>query len=68
MKALHFLKWPLIVLLIGYLSFLIGNFSRGRHWVLAGGFIVVGYFMIIVAIVWTIIKFIFLKPPEEDTD
>jgi hypothetical protein len=68
MKALHFLKWPLIFLLIGYLCFLIGSFSRGRHWVLADEFIVAGYLVIIVAIVWTIIKFIFLKPPEEDTE
>ncbi len=68
MKALHFLKWPLIFLLIGYLSFLIGNFSKGRHWVPAGEFIIAGYLMIIIAVVWTIIKFIFLKPPEEDTD
>ncbi|HEV8508245.1 MAG TPA: hypothetical protein VGQ53_22730 [Chitinophagaceae bacterium] len=68
MKALHFLKWPLIFLLAGYLCFLIGNFSKGRHWVLADEFIVTGYLVIIVAIVWTIIKFIYLKPPEEDTD
>ena len=68
MKALHFLKWPLILLLVGYLLFLIGNFSKGRHWVLADEFIVAGYLMITIAIVWTIIKFIFLKQPEEDTD
>jgi hypothetical protein len=68
MKALHFLKWPLILLLFGYLLFLTGNFSKGRHWVLAEEFIVAGYLMIIIAIVWTIIKFIFLKQPEDDTD
>jgi len=68
MKALHFLKWPLILLLVGYLLFLIGNFSKGRHWVLADEFIVAGYLMITIAIVWTIIKFIFLKPPEENTE
>ena len=68
MKVLHFLKWPLILLLLGYLSFLIGNLSKGKHGILADEFIVVGYFIIIIAIVWTIIKFIFLKPPEEDTD
>lgn len=68
MKALHFLKWPLMLLLIGYLLFLIGNFSKSRHWILADEFIVAGYLTIIIAIVWTIIKFIFLKPPGEDTD
>jgi len=68
MKALHFLKWPLILLLVGYLLFLIGNFSKGRRWVLADEFIVAGYLMITIAVVWTIIKFIFLKPPEENTD
>jgi hypothetical protein len=68
MKALHFLKWPLIFLLIGYLSFLIGNFSKSRHWVLADEFIIGGYLIIIISVVWMIIKFISLKPPEEDTD
>ena len=68
MKALHFLKWPLILLLVGYLAFLIGNFTKGRHWPPAEGLIIAGYLIIIIAIVWTIIKFIFLKPPEEDID
>jgi len=68
MKALHFLRWPLIFLLTGYLVFLIGSFSSGRHWPFAEEFIIVGYLIIIIAIVWTIIKFIFLKPPEDDSD
>ena len=68
MKALHFLKWPMVFLLAGYLSFLIGNFSRGRHWPLAEAFIFVGYLIIIIAVVWMIIKFIFLKSPEDDID
>jgi len=68
MKALRFLKWPLIVLLIGYMSFLIGNFSKSRRWVLADVFTISGYLIILIAVVWTIMKFIFLKPPEEDTD
>ena len=68
MKPLHFLKWPLIFLLMGYLCFLIGNFSKGRHWALADEFIIAGYLILIISVVWTIIKFIFLKPPEEDTD
>lgn len=67
MRALHFLRWPLILLLAGYLAFLFGSFSQGRHWPLAEKFIVAGYAMIVVAIVWIIIKFIFLKPPEDDT-
>jgi len=68
MRALHFLRWPLMFLLTGYLFFLIGNFSKSRHWVFANEFIVAGYLIIIIAVVWIIIKFIFLKPPEEDTD
>ena len=68
MKALHFLRWPLILLLVGYLAFLVGNFSKGRRWELAEGFIAFGYLIIIVALVWTIMKFIFLKPPGEDRD
>jgi hypothetical protein len=68
MKALRFLKWPLILLLLGYLTFLIGNFSKGKHWIFADEIIAGGYLIIIIAIVWTIIKFIILKPPEEDTN
>jgi hypothetical protein len=68
MKPLHFLRWPLIFLLTGYLAFLIGSFSRARQWPLAEEFIILGYLIIIIAIVWTIIKFIFLKPPEDDSD
>jgi hypothetical protein len=68
MKPLHFLRWPLIFLLTGYLSFLIGSLSRAREWPLAEEFIILGYLIIIIAIVWTIIKFIFLKPPEDDHD
>jgi len=68
MKALHFLKWPLIILLAGYIAFLTGNFSKSRHWSLAEELIVIGYLMIVIALVWTIIKFIFLNPPEDDID
>jgi hypothetical protein len=68
MKPLHFLRWPLVLLLGGYLAFLIGSFSKRRHWPLAEEFIIVGYLTIIIAIVWTITKFIFLKPPEDDHD
>jgi uncharacterized membrane protein YhdT len=68
MKPLHFLRWPLIVLLVGYLAFLIGSFSGMRHWPLTEQFLIVGYLIIIIAIVWTIIKFILLKPPEDDYD
>jgi hypothetical protein len=45
-----------------------GNFSKSRHWVLADEFIIGGYLIIIISVVWMIIKFISLKPPEEDTD
>ena len=68
MKPLHFLRWPLIFLLTGYLAFLIGSFSKAREWPLAEGFIILGYLIVIVAVVWIILKFIFLKPPEDDTD
>lgn len=68
MKALHFLRWPLILLLAGYLTFLIGSFSKNRHWLPSEGFVAAGYAMIVIAIVWIIVKFIFLKPPEDDSD
>jgi len=57
-----------VLLLSGYLAFLIGSFSKMRHWPLAEEFIIVGYLTIIIAVVWTITKFISLKPPEDDHD
>jgi len=68
MKPLHFLRWPLILLLAGYLAFVIGSFSKMRRWPLSEEFIIVGYLTIIIAIVWTIVKFILLKPPQDDHD
>jgi len=68
MKPLHFLRWPLVFLLTGYLAFLVGSFSKTKQWAFAEEFIILGYLIIIIAIVWTIIKFIFLKPPEDDSD
>ena len=68
MKPLHYLRWPLIFLLTVYLAFLIGSFSKEKQWPLAEEFIILGYAIVIIAIVWTIIKFIFLKPPEDDSD
>ena len=67
MKALHFLRWPLVLLLAGYLAFLLGDLSKMNHGPLAAEFISSGYLAIIVAIAWIIIKFIFLNPPEDDT-
>jgi hypothetical protein len=68
MKALHFLRWPLILLLVGYLIFLVGGFSKDTHWLPSEGFVSAGYGFIVIAIVWIIIKFIFLKPPENDSN
>ena len=68
MKALHFLKWPLILLLAGYLIFLIGNISKSNHWSLSEVFVSTGYAMIGIAIVWIIIKFILLKAPEDESN
>ena len=68
MKALHFLRWPLILLQVGYLVFVLGSFSRNNHWSPAETFVSLGYALIDVAIVWIIVKFIFLKSPEDDSN
>ena len=68
MKAFHFLRWPMVFLLAGYLVFLTGNFLKNKQESFSEIFVATGYGMIIAAIVWTIIKFIFLKPPEDDTN
>jgi len=68
MKALHFLRWPLTLLLAGYLLFIVGSFSKESHWLPSEGIVSGGYALIVIAIVWIIIKFIGLKPPENDSD
>ncbi|MFI5187537.1 MAG: hypothetical protein ACHQF0_12475 [Chitinophagales bacterium] len=67
MKALHFLRWPLVLLIAGYLVFLAGSLLKNRQWLSSEGFVTAGYGMIVIAVVWIIIKFIFLKAPEDDT-
>ena len=68
MKALSFLKWPLIILIAGLLIFRVGAFFRPTQEALSIVMIVIGYGLIFTAIIWTIMKITFLKNPEDDTD
>jgi len=68
MKALYFLKWPLILLLSGVLMFRVGAFLRTRHSAVSPPFVIFGYAMILAAIIWLILKISFLKNPEDDSN
>ena len=67
MKALYFLKWPLVLLLLGVLLFRLGAFFRTSHLAFSAPFIICGYAMILAAIIWIILKISFLKNPEDDS-
>jgi len=68
MKALYFLKWPLVLLLSGVLIFRAGAFFRTRHSTVSLPFVIFGYAMILGAIIWIILKISFLKNPEDDSN
>jgi hypothetical protein len=67
MKALYFLRWSLVLLLLGVLIFRLGAFFRMRHLTFSMPFVICGYAMILAAIIWIILKISFLKNPEDDT-
>jgi len=68
MKALYFLKWPLVLLLSGVFIFRAGAFFRARHSTVSLPFVIFGYAMILGAIIWIILKISFLKNPEDDSN
>ena len=68
MKALHRLKWPLILLLAGVVVFRLGAFLRMRQQGFSVLFVIAGYAMILAAIIWIILKIAFLKNPEDGGD
>jgi len=68
MRALYFLKWPLVLFLLGVVVFRLGAFFRMRHFGIAVPFVILGYAMTLAAIIWIILKISFLKNPENDHD
>jgi hypothetical protein len=64
MKALYFLKFPLIIFLIGFLIRFVGALFKIRHWPYADEMITIGSFIAGCGIVFGIIKILLIKKPE----
>jgi len=65
MAWLYFLKWPLIIFLIGYLIKIAGALFKIRHWPGADEMITIGSIICISAIVFGITKIAFMKKPQQ---
>jgi hypothetical protein len=68
MRALNFLKWPIVLLFSGILIFRLGAFLRIRHSGFSVPMVILGYAMVLGAIIWVILKFSFLKNPEDGSE
>jgi hypothetical protein len=64
MRALYFLRFPLLIFLTGYLIRFIGTLFKIRHWPNADELITAGSLIAGCAIVFGITKIIFMKKPE----
>jgi hypothetical protein len=64
MKSLFFLRYPLIILLCGFIVRLAGVLFKIRHWPMADELITAGFIMMGVGIFWAVLKLLLLKKPE----
>ncbi len=64
MKVVYFLKWQIIVFVIGYLVLQFGALLKIRHWPGADEAIMLAYLIIGIAGLMAIVKLISLKKPE----
>jgi hypothetical protein len=62
---LYMLKWPLILLLIGFLVRVFGAMIKILHWVGADLVLITGTVLMMIAIVWLIIKISLLKKTND---
>lgn len=60
-KSLYFFKWPLVLLLVGFMVRVIGAMIKILHWANADTILLAGTVMIVISIAWLIIKLIALK-------
>ena len=65
MRGLWFLKWPLIVFLIGFLIRFIGALFKIRHWPGADELITYGSLIGAIGIIYAIIKIALMKKPGQ---
>ena len=64
MKELWFLKWPIVIFLIGVITWLMGALFKIRHWPMADEMITISSFICGLAIVFAIIKIALVKKPR----
>lgn len=64
MEGVWFLKWPLIIFLLGLLVRFMGILFKLRHWPMADEFVTIGSIICGIAIVFAIIKIAFVKKPN----
>ena len=65
MKGIYFLKWPVIIFLLGFLTRFIGAFFKIRHWPNADELITVGTVIGVIGIALAIPKLVFLIKPGD---
>jgi len=64
MKALYFLRFPLLIFLMGYLIRFTGALIKIRHWPYGDELITAGSLIAGLAIVLAIIKIVLMRKPE----
>ena len=65
MKGIYFLKWPLIIFLLGYMTRFIGALFKIGHWPSADELITIGSLIAALGILFAIIKLIFIKKSRD---
>ena len=65
MYGVWFLKWPLIIFLLGFLVRFAGLLFKIRHWPLADELVMIGTIICGIAIVFAIIKVASVKKPNQ---
>ncbi|TMI63028.1 MAG: gliding motility protein GldL [Bacteroidetes bacterium] len=65
MNGLYYLRWPLIIFLIGFLIRFTGILFKIRHWPSADEMITIGSIICGIGIVFGIIKIAVVKKPEQ---
>ena len=65
MSGVWFLKWPIVIFLIGLLIRFIGVLFKIRHWPSADELITIGSLIGVAGIVYGIIKVAFIKKPNQ---
>ena len=65
MKGLYFLKWPLLIFLMGFLTRFIGVLFKIRHWPYADEMITYGSVIGGIGVLFAMIKLFFLKKPGD---